>query len=178
MSRRLTPALRQRFRRVRMLLCDVDGVLTNATVFIGDGREFKEFSIHDGLGIRLLQEEGIQIGWISARPSTATRQRAEELQIDFLHQAKGSKVDAIEGILQQAGISWAEICFIGDDIVDLGPLSRAGVGVAVANAVPEAKRAADYVTELEGGRGAVREVITLILQAQGRWKNVIARYTK
>ena len=100
MTRRVSRALLKRLARVKLLLCDVDGVLTNATVLIGDGREFKEFNIHDGLGLRLLQQEGIRVGWVSARPSTATRQRADELKIDFLYQDKGSKVAAIEEILE------------------------------------------------------------------------------
>src|SRR5439155_16541670 len=95
-------SLAAKLARVKILLCDVDGVLTNATVLIGDGREFKEFHIQDGLGLRLLQSAGIKVGWISNRPSTATQQRAEELQIDFLHQDKTGKVGAAEAILAQA----------------------------------------------------------------------------
>jgi 3-deoxy-D-manno-octulosonate 8-phosphate phosphatase (KDO 8-P phosphatase) len=163
---------------VKLLLCDVDGVLTNATVLIGGGTELKEFHIQDGLGIRLLQQEGIRVGWISARPSTATRQRAEELKIDFLHQDKGSKVAAIEEILADTGCTWEEVCYMGDDVVDLGALKRAGVAVGVANAISEVKRLAHYVTQAEGGRGAVREVTRLLLQAQGRWNKLVAEFSK
>jgi 3-deoxy-D-manno-octulosonate 8-phosphate phosphatase (KDO 8-P phosphatase) len=178
MTRRPAAALLARLRQVKLLLCDVDGVLTNATVLIGDGREFKEFHIQDGLGLRLLQQEGIRVGWVSARPSTATRQRAEELKIDFLHQEKGSKVAAIESLLVSAGLSWSQVCFIGDDVVDLGALRRAGVPVAVANAIPEVKKIARYVTQREGGRGAVREVASLLLTAQGRWKRIVADFSE
>jgi len=171
-------SLTARLRKIKLLLCDVDGVLTNATVFIGDGREFKEFHIQDGLGTRLLQQEGIQVGWVSARPSTATRQRAEELKIDYLHQENGSKVEAIDHLLKTARLAWDQVCYMGDDVVDLGALRRAGVAVAVANAIPEVKRLAHYVTHLEGGRGAMREVACLLLKAQGKWDQVVARFSQ
>jgi 3-deoxy-D-manno-octulosonate 8-phosphate phosphatase (KDO 8-P phosphatase) len=159
------------------LLCDVDGVLTNATVFIGNGTEFKEFNIHDGLGLRTLQKAGVKVGWVSNRPSAATRQRAEELKVDYLVQGNGSKVDAIGTLLAQCGARWDETCYVGDDVVDLGALKRAGVAVAVANAIPEAKALAHYVTTAEGGRGAVREVVELILKAQGKWKTIVREHS-
>lgn len=178
MIRRLTPSVRSRLRLVKMLLCDVDGVLTNATVMLGDNREFKQFHVQDGLAIRLLQQQGLKVGWVSARPSTATRQRADELQIDFLHQERGSKVEAIEGILREANMVWRDVCYMGDDIVDLGALRRAGVAVAMANAIPEAKKLAHYVTQTEGGRGAVREVAELLLKTQGHWERLVAHFMK
>jgi 3-deoxy-D-manno-octulosonate 8-phosphate phosphatase (KDO 8-P phosphatase) len=177
MARPISKSLAAKLARVRILLCDVDGVLTNATVLIGDGREFKEFHIQDGLGLRLLQRSGVKVGWISNRPSTATQQRADELKIDFLHQDKGSKVEAVETILAKAGLGWGEICYMGDDIVDLGVLKRAGVAIAVANAIEEAKTLADYVTRAEGGSGAVREVVGLILKAQNKWQRLVLEYS-
>lgn len=177
MPRALPKSVAAKFARVKLFLCDVDGVLTNATVFIGDGREFKEFHIQDGLGLRLLQREGIKVGWISNRPSTATQQRADELKIDFLHQDKGSKVEAVEAILSRAGMDWEDICYVGDDVVDLGALKRAGAAVAVANAIDEAKYLADYVTKAEGGQGAVREVVGLILRAQNKWERLVLEYS-
>ncbi len=177
MPRALPRSVAAKFARVKLFLCDVDGVLTNATVFIGDGREFKEFHIQDGLGLRLLQREGIKVGWISNRPSTATQQRADELKIDFLHQDKGSKVEAVEAILARARLEWEDICYVGDDIVDLGALKRAGAAVAVANAIDEAKAMADYVTQAEGGQGAVREVVGLILKAQNKWQRLVLEYS-
>jgi len=170
-------SLATKLAKVKILLCDVDGVLTNATVFIGDGREFKEFHIQDGLGLRLLQRAGIRVGWISNRPSTATQQRAEELKIDFLHQDKGGKVDAVQAILAKAELTWDEVCYVGDDVVDLGALKRAGVAIAVANAIDEVKALADYVTRAEGGHGAVREVAGLILQAQNQWQRLVSEYS-
>ncbi len=172
-----TATLRRKLARVKLFLCDVDGVLTNATVFIGNGTEFKEFNIQDGLGLRLLQREGVKVGWISNRPSQATTQRAEELKVDFLHQATGSKVAAAEAILAETGLDWAAVCYMGDDVVDLALLRRVGVAVAVANGIREVKALADYVTRAEGGHGAVREVVTLILQAQKKWARLVREYS-
>ena len=178
MARPISKSLAAKFARVRLLLCDVDGVLTNATVLVGDGREFKQFHIQDGLGLRLLQRCGIKVGWISNRPSTATEQRADELKVDFLFQAKGSKVAAVERILARSHLDWDDVCYMGDDIVDLGPLKRAGVAVAVANAIDEAKAMADYVTHAEGGQGAVREVVGLILKSQDKWRKLVLEYSE
>lgn len=177
MARPIPKALAAKFARVKLFLCDVDGVLTNATVFIGDGREFKEFHIRDGLGLRLLQRCGVRVGWVSNRPSTATQQRADELKVDFLFQAQGSKVEAVEAILKKARLEWADVCYVGDDIVDLGALKRAGVAVGVAGAIDEVKALADYVTQADGGKGAVREVIGLILRAQKKWQSLVSEYS-
>ena len=173
----LSKSLAAKLARVKLLLCDVDGVLTNATVFIGDGREFKGFHIQDGLGLRLLQRAGIKVGWISNRPSTATQQRAEELKIDFLHQDQGDKVAAVEAILARSHLVWDEVCYVGDDVVDLGALKRAGAAIAVANAIDEVKDLADYVTRAQGGQGAVREVVGLILQAQNKWRRLVSEFS-
>lgn len=177
MAKPIPKALASKLSRVKLFLCDVDGILTNATVFIGDGREFKEFHIRDGLGLRLLQRSGVKVGWVSNRPSTATQQRADELKIDFLFQAQGSKVAAVEGILKQAGFDWDEVCYMGDDIVDLRALKRAGVAVGVPSAIDEVKNLADYVTKAEGGQGAVREVVGLILKAQNKWQRLVTEYS-
>ena len=182
-SRSLSPltvrtSLSARLSRIELLLCDVDGVLTDGAVFIGGRTEFKRFNIQDGLGLVKLQAAGLRVGWISSRPSPATAQRARELKIDFLRQHKGSKVATIEPLLAQTGLSWAEVCYVGDDIVDLGPLARAGVAVAVANAVAEARAAAHYVTKAAGGHGAVREVVELILKAQKKWDGIVTEQGK
>jgi 3-deoxy-D-manno-octulosonate 8-phosphate phosphatase (KDO 8-P phosphatase) len=180
-SRRRRPragdSLRKRLARVRLLLCDVDGVLTDGTVTMGGGHEFKSFDIQDGLGLRLLQKQGIRVGWISARPSPVTQQRADDLKIDFLHQDQGNKVTAAENILAQAGLRWEQVCFVGDDVVDLGVLKRAGLAVAVANGIDEAKALAHLVTRAAGGRGAIREIATLILKAQGKWAPLINEFS-
>jgi 3-deoxy-D-manno-octulosonate 8-phosphate phosphatase (KDO 8-P phosphatase) len=162
---------------VRLLLTDVDGVLTDGTIFITADGEHKRFSIQDGLGLVIWRKCGLKVGWISARPSIITTRRAEELKIDYLSQEKGSKVAAAERMIASAGVNWDEVCFVGDDVVDLCLLQRAGVAVAVANAIPEAKAMAHYVTQAHGGHGAVREVITMILKAQGKWTQVVRDYT-
>ncbi|MBN2506604.1 MAG: HAD hydrolase family protein [Verrucomicrobia bacterium] len=176
MRKQDTKVLNTKLARIKLLLCDVDGVLTNATVFLGKGGEFKQFNILDGLGMRILQREGVRVGWISNRPSAATKQRAEELKVDFLYQADGNKVAAAEAILAKTELGWDEVCFMGDDVVDLGAMRRAGVPVTVANGIPEAKNLALYVTKAEGGHGAVREVARLILKAQKKWDAVVKRY--
>src|SRR5690349_11327555 len=162
--------LEQRLAAVRLFLCDVDGILTDTSVWMGSQDEIKRFNIQDGLGLRLIQREGIKVGWVSNRPSFATSQRAFDLKIDFLVQSHdGNKVVAIEKILRETGVSWEQVCYMGDDIVDLGVLKRAGLAVTVPHAVSEAKQLSHYVTRREGGHGAVREVIDLILKAQGKW---------
>jgi 3-deoxy-D-manno-octulosonate 8-phosphate phosphatase (KDO 8-P phosphatase) len=173
----LTQALNTRLARVRLFLCDVDGVLTDGSVFIGQERETKRFHIRDGLGLVLLRREGIKVGWISNRPSSETTLQAEELKIDFLEQAKGDKVKAAENILAKTGLGWEEVCYVGDDIVDLGVLKRAGVAVTVADAVPEAKTIAHYQTKAAGGHGAVREVVEMILKAQKKWGRLVAEHS-
>src|SRR2546422_5760540 len=165
-----SPTLRQRLANVKLFLCDVDGVLTDGTVLMGNGGETKRFSIQDGLGLRLLQKHGIKVGWVSRRPSAATTKRAQDLKVDFLYQADGSKVTGVQTILARSGLSWAEVCYVGDDIVDLGVLKRAGVAVAVANGIYEAKESADYVTRASGGHGAVRGGGQIVLETPGEWK--------
>ncbi len=151
--------------------------MTDATVFVGGVRELKQFHIRDGLGLVALRREGLKVGWISSRPSPATVKRAKELKIDFLLQQKGSKVRVVERLLARTGFRWDEVCYVGDDLADLGVLERAGVAVAVGDGVAEAQAVADYVTRLGGGRGAVREVVELILQAQNKWGQIVAGYT-
>ena len=118
-------ALAARFARVKLLLNDVDGILTDSMVWMGRDAESKRFCVMDGLGVRLLRENGIKVGWISGRPSAATEQRARELEIDFLHQSRGNKVAVAEEMMAQAGVKWPDVCYMGDDIVDLGVLKRA-----------------------------------------------------
>jgi 3-deoxy-D-manno-octulosonate 8-phosphate phosphatase (KDO 8-P phosphatase) len=121
----------------------------------------------------LMRRLGYKVGWISARPSVVTQRRFEELNLDYLIQRKGSKVGAAEEIMAKAGLNWEDICYVGDDVVDLCLLKRAGVAVAVANAIPEVKAMAHYVTERRGGHGAVREIATMIMKAQGKWEPLL-----
>ena len=134
MPQKVTRSLTARLRRVKLFLCDVDGVLTDGSIFIGGEREFKRFNIRDGLGIVVARRAGLKVGWVSARPSLATKLRAEELKIDFLVQQGDnlSKTAAIENLLAQEKLNWSDVCFVGDDIIDLGPLTRAGLAVVAA----------------------------------------------
>lgn len=177
MAARISKLLWSQFSRVKLLLCDVDGILTDATVWIGSGMEMKRFCLPDGMGFRLLRESGIKCGWISGRPSPATEERARELKIDFLSQSKENKVVVAESILAKTGYGWADVCYMGDDVIDLGMLKRAGVAVSVPGAMPEAKALAHYVTNKEGGHGAVREVVELILKSQNKWDRVIEEHS-
>jgi 3-deoxy-D-manno-octulosonate 8-phosphate phosphatase (KDO 8-P phosphatase) len=180
MPRQISSSFKKKLARVKLFLCDVDGVLTDGSIFIGGEREFKRFNIRDGLGLVLARRAGLKIGWVSARPSPATKLRATELKIHFLIQQtdRTSKSGAIEKLLAQEKLDWNDVCFVGDDIVDLGPLKRAGFSVAVADGVAEAKAAAHFITRAGGGRGAIREVIEMILRAQGIWQPFVEHYSE
>jgi len=180
MPAKIPPQLRSRLRQIKLFLCDVDGVLTDGSIFIGGEREFKRFNIRDGLGLVLARRAGLKIGWVSARPSAATKLRADELKIHFLIQQgdRLGKTGAIEELLAREKLSWNDVCFVGDDIVDLGPLKRAGFSVAVGDGVAEAKAAAHFVTKNSGGRGAIREVVEMILRAQGKWDSFAGHYSE
>jgi 3-deoxy-D-manno-octulosonate 8-phosphate phosphatase (KDO 8-P phosphatase) len=167
------PELLLRFRSVKLFLCDVDGILTDGGVYMGLEGELKRFDIRDGFGLKLMQQQGIKVGWVSHRPSEATRKRSEDLGIDFLHQARGSKVAAIEPLLTREGVSWDDVCFMGDDIVDLGALRRARISATVPEALKEVRMEAQYITHNLAGRGAVREVAELILRAQNLWQPLL-----
>ena len=180
MAQRISKSLATRLRRVKLFLCDVDGVLTDGSIFIGGEREFKRFNIRDGLGIVLARRAGLKVGWVSARPSLATKLRAAELKVDFLVQQADnlSKTAAVENLLAQEKLNWGDVCFVGDDIIDLGPLTRAGLAVAVGDGMVEPQAAAHFVTKATGGNGAVREAIELILRAQGKWQPFVERYSE
>lgn len=176
---KLSPAqLRARLERIKLLLCDVDGVLTDGAIFITGEGEFKRFHVHDGLGQRLAAHAGLKVGWVSARPSPITTRRAEELKTDFVAQTRDGKVPAVEEILAKTGLVWADACFVGDDVVDLGVLRRVGLAISPADARPEAKALAHFITKANGGNGCVREVVEMILKAQGKWATVVEHCAK
>ena len=168
----LPAKLQEKLKKIKLFLCDVDGVLTDATILKGEGIELKQFHVRDGLGLRLLIEIGIRVGWISNRYSSATTVRAEELGIEFVVQKSGDKIKFAENILEQTGFDWSEVCYTGDDIVDIGMLRKAALAVAVQDAHPLVKNLSHYVTTHNGGQGAIREITELILQAQGKWDNL------
>jgi len=169
--------INERARRIRMLLLDCDGVLTDGRIImLPAGDETKVFDVKDGHAIVMLHRAGIKSGIISGRQSSIVRARAKELGIAHVHEMAWVKTEAYEKILAEENLTNEEVCYIGDDVVDIPLLRRAGLAVAVADAVAEVKPFAHLVTTRAGGRGAVREVIELILEAQGKWQEALARY--
>lgn len=157
---------------------DVDGVLTDGRIWLqswpdGTAHEIKGFSAYDGAGLKLARVAGLRTGVITGRSSAAVTQRAKEAEIEFVFQGRGEKIPAYEEILRSAQVSDEAVAYIGDDLPDLPVLARVGLAIAVSNAVPEVKRAAHYVTKHEGGNGAAREVVELILKSQGKWTSVL-----
>ena len=169
--------LRKRIRRVRLVVFDCDGVLTDGGIVIGaDGREAKRFNVHDGSGIKYLQRGGIGTAILSGRRAAAVAYRAKELGIAFVLQGFKRKADGLEKLIRGSGTPAEEICYVGDDLPDIPVMRAVGVAVAVADARPEVRRAAHWVTRAAGGRGAAREVAERILKVQGKWVEVAARY--
>ena len=169
--------INERARRIRMLILDCDGVLTDGRIImLPAGDETKVFDVKDGHAIVMLHRAGIKSGIISGRQSSIVRARAKELGIAHVHEMAWVKTEAYEKILAEENLTNEEVCYIGDDVVDIPLLRRAGLAVAVADAVAEVKPFAHLVTTRAGGRGAVREVIELILEAQGKWQEALARY--
>lgn len=163
--------------RVRLLLFDVDGVLTDGTVIVhADGSESKGFHIRDGAAIVWAQRAGLAVGLLSSRSSGATAQRAAQLGISIVVQGTGSKLDAYERIVRDAGLTDEAVAYMGDDLIDLAVLSRVGLSAAPSDAAPQVRARSDWVSAAPGGRGAVRELIELVLRAQSRWDEVTARY--
>lgn len=167
-----------RARRVRLLLFDVDGVLTDGIVTMhADGSESKGFHIKDGAAIVWAQRVGLTVGLISARASGATAQRAAQLAIRIVQQGVTSKRAAFEQVVRDSGVDPQAIAYMGDDLLDLPVLARAGLAAAPADAVEEVVRAAHWVSRSPGGRGAVRELIEMVLRAQGHWERIVNEYT-
>lgn len=157
-------------KRIKVLAMDVDGVMTDGRIiYDGNGRELKFFDVHDGYGIARCRQAGLRTAVISARSSRAVRARTDDLEIDRVYLDASPKLEAYADMLKKFGVMNEEVCFIGDDLPDLGILKRVGFAVAVRNAAPELKTMAHYVTKSLGGRGAVREVAEKILKAQGKW---------
>jgi 3-deoxy-D-manno-octulosonate 8-phosphate phosphatase (KDO 8-P phosphatase) len=159
--------LEEKLRKIRLLILDVDGVLTNNGVYVGpDGSEFKRFHIQDGFGIHLLQKAGVKVALLSGRYSESTDYRAKELQIEIVYNGYTDKLKTYKVIRDSLNLKDPQIAFVGDDLPDVPVLKQAGVGMTVKNAQNQAKKAADYVTDLPGGEGAVREIVNLILKAK------------
>jgi 3-deoxy-D-manno-octulosonate 8-phosphate phosphatase (KDO 8-P phosphatase) len=166
--------------KIRLLLTDCDGVLTDGNLYFradGNGCEVtKVFNIHDGQGFRLAHEAELKIGIISGRSSPALAARAREMKIEYLYQGVADKIAVYEQIKSAEELADEEIAYIGDDLPDLGPMRRAGLSIAVADAVAEIRECAHYHTNRRGGRGAVREAIEMILKAKNVWNELILPY--
>lgn len=166
---RISPDIRARARSVRMMIFDVDGVLTDGSLWYGEhGEAVKPFNALDGHGLRLLREQGIRVAWVSGRKSTITARRAAELGIAPVLQGIHDKITTVEALAREAGLPLEAVGYMGDDIIDLPVLQRVGFAVSVPNAPFYVSQAAHWVSTLQGGRGAVRECCDLVLAAQGR----------
>jgi 3-deoxy-D-manno-octulosonate 8-phosphate phosphatase (KDO 8-P phosphatase) len=164
-------------RRIKLLILDVDGVLTDGRIiYDSDGKDLKLFDVHDGLGVHILGKSGIPTILVTAKGSNTLIPRARDMQIAHVFADILPKSAVLEKIRVEYKISDSEICFVGDDLVDLSLMRRVGLPVAVNNAAPEVKKRAVYITKARGGRGAVREVVELILKAQHKWQEAVAVY--
>lgn len=160
----------EKAKRVRLLILDVDGVLTEGSIiYDSKARELKIFNVKDGLGIFLLSQAGITSVILSAKASKTVRRRAKDMKIKEIFSGYPKEV-ILEKILNKYKVGGDDACFVGDDIIDIGVAKRVGLSIAVADAVPELKKVVDFVTENKGGRGAVREVVELIMKSKGLWK--------
>ena len=174
-----TTEAQQRAQAIRLLLLDVDGVLSDGgIVYDSDGRESKRFHIHDGLGIKLLQQYNIQVGIITGRVSPMVERRARELGIELLIQGREDKAAAMHEAIQQLSVTPDAVAYMGDDLPDLAAILQAGLGIAPANAVSIVRQHANLVTAATGGHGAVREAAEFILAAQGQLDAIHARYSQ
>ena len=177
----LSPKVLEAAARTKLLLMDVDGVLTNGRLYNvpdGEGKmaETKGFDSQDGIGLQWLRWKGIKTGVISGRLSPATAERARQVKMSYVYQGHIEKIPILEEILADAKIDRGEVAYIGDDFTDVVIMRRVGLAVATANARAEVKAAAHYVTQAPGGEGAVREVVELLLKAQNRWGEILRHY--
>ncbi len=162
--------LLERIKKIKLLGCDVDGVLTDGLLYVdGKGEEMKAFHVHDGLGLKLAKKQGILVSIITGKVSSAVNHRAEELGLEDIHLGIRDKLERMKSILEKEGLSLEQAAFVGDDLNDLYLLEKVGLAITVPNGAPELKAIAHYITGRSGGRGAVREVVELILKGQGRW---------
>jgi 3-deoxy-D-manno-octulosonate 8-phosphate phosphatase (KDO 8-P phosphatase) len=167
--------------KIKLLLMDVDGVLTDGRLYNvpdrdGNMAETKGFDSRDGIGLQWLHWKGIKTGVISGRVSPATAERARQTKMVYVYQGHIEKIPILEEIMADAKIDSSEVAYVGDDLTDVVIMHRVGLAIATANARPEVKREAHYVTEASGGDGAIREVVELLLSAQGRWVEILKHY--
>ncbi len=174
----MTNEIVERAQKIKLLIMDCDGVLTDGRILMtGEGDEMKTFDVRDGHGIVMFHRAGLRTAIISGRKSVVVQRRAKELGIAHVYEMAWVKLEPYGQILEAESLNDEAICYVGDDVVDIPLLCRAGLAIAVADAVKEVKAHAHYVTQAKGGRGAVREVIELILNAQDKWDELMRRYT-
>lgn len=167
----------EKARKIKMLILDVDGVLTDGKIILTtEGQEIKNFHVLDGMGIKLIQKIGVEVAIISSRFSKATEQRAKELGIELVFQKHLDKLKIYEEILRLKGLKDEEIAYMGDDWIDLPVLKRVGLAIGVPNGWYPVNLYVHYVTKYRGGEGAVREVCDLILKAKGKWEEILNSY--
>ena len=170
-------SLQKRIQKIKLLALDADGVLTDGRIIYDSrGTEIKNFDVRDGFSLVLFQQAGFKTAILTARFSKVVSLRAQDLKVNKLYQNAYPKREAYQKLLKHFHLKDEEVCFVGDDLPDLSVLKRVGFAVAVKDAVPEIKKAAHYVTRKKGGRGAVREVVELILKTQNMWKSIMARF--
>ena len=167
--------------QIRLLLMDVDGVLTDGKLYNvpdpqGNMVETKGFDTQDGISLQWLSWKGLKTGLISGRVSPATETRAKQCGMTYIYQGHIEKIPILEEILQQSGVQASQVAYMGDDLTDVVVMNRVGLSIATANARPEVKRSAMHVTEKPGGAGAVREIAELLLKAQGHWDDLLRKY--
>jgi 3-deoxy-D-manno-octulosonate 8-phosphate phosphatase (KDO 8-P phosphatase) len=173
----LSVELTNAVQKIRLILLDVDGVLTDGRLGLtAAGEEIKFFSIYDGLGIRMAQKAGWQVGFLSGRSSQEVESRARELGVEIVVQGSRDKIKDLESILSQSNLKASQVAFIGDDLPDLPVLKRVGFSAAPDNAVEAVKQSVDYVTQRRGGEGAVREVVDLFLKTTGQWEETLSQF--
>ena len=175
---KIPPALKRRAAQIQVILMDVDGTMTDGSVTLlsqndGSALEIKTFDAHDGQGLTLAHTAGLRTGCITGRESAALLRRAREMKMEFIYMKQPLKVPAYEEILGKAGVPDSAVAFIGDDLPDIPLLRRAGLAIAVGDAVPEVKKVAHYTTKAVAGHGAVREAIELVLKSKGIWDEMI-----
>jgi len=175
---KISPALKKRAAQIKLLLTDVDGTMTDGAVTLlsqpdGTAFEIKTFDAHDGQGLTLAHTAGLRTGCITGRESAALLRRAHEMKMEFVYMKQPVKMPAYEDILRKAGVPDSAVAYIGDDLPDIPLMLRAGLAVAVGNAVPEVKRAAHYTTKALAGHGAIREAVELVLKSKGNWESLI-----
>lgn len=174
-----TMTVEERARAVRMIVFDIDGVLTDGSLFYGDdGQEYKAFNSRDGHGIKMLKACGVEVGIITGRTSQVVLHRAANLGISRIFQGAHDKMDAFENLLQDMGMTPDQLAYMGDDIVDLPVLRRCGLAITVPDAPPEVKARCHLVTQAGAGRGAAREACEMIMRAQGAWAAQLALYDR